>query len=103
MQNVEWEHTPQATLDRRNRMENLLAAYPTVTDAEKQEILEFMSNAPALETALLTCNEQVSEKLKAFKAEFRNRLGFTFADYMSILLVLICIGCFIAMIKDAGL
>ncbi len=80
---VENSSVPDGAESRRLYIENLLAKYPTTTDAEKGEILSFITKASALDVALLTCNQAISEKLNAFKHDHRKQLGFTVRNWIN--------------------
>src|SRR5690606_41902391 len=63
-------------------IESLLEKFPDITDQERLEILHFLSNAPAIDTAFLTCNDAIREHLEAFKQENRKQRGVTWEDWV---------------------
>lgn len=95
MKNIERIRTPHATVNRRLHIKSLLARYHAVSDTAKQDMLSFMMTAPSLETVLFACNKKVSGRLLSWKSKLQKRLGFGFANHMSLLLILICLGCFL--------
>ncbi|MEW4468935.1 hypothetical protein AB1K62_14005 [Parasphingorhabdus sp. JC815] len=56
-------------------IEILLGKYPAISDQEAQQILEFLTTAPAIDAALLTCNDVIAENLKTFKHGYRKNIG----------------------------
>lgn len=51
--------------------ERLLARYPEVDDREAERLLHFMTSAPALEVALLTCKAHLKGPYAAFRHDHR--------------------------------
>lgn len=88
---------------RRTHITSLLTRYPEIDEAEKSEILDFLQNSPALEPALLTCDETIFTQLAAFRFDHRRELGFQLSDYLSVAFIITLFCCFILIIKDTGL
>lgn len=58
---------------RRGRVALLLARYPTLAPQEREELLAFYNTAPAIDTALLTCEETLRPVIALFlKREARH-------------------------------
>jgi hypothetical protein len=76
----------------RERVSDLLARYPSVSDGESHEILSFLRNGRHLDIGLLTSNRRLRPKLDAFmadhKAHFRIGIGEGTAVIGGILLIL---------------
>jgi hypothetical protein len=87
----------------RKEIEELLAKYPNLNDEENSKILEFLTNAPGLETALLTCNEDIRSQLESFKADHRSELGFGPKEYLLLACILISIAITVYLSWDAGI
>lgn len=51
---------------RRERMSSLLRRYPELLGDEIEELIVFYKTAPAIETALLTCENDVAGKARQF-------------------------------------
>ena len=60
--------------DGRARAGELLALYPSLTPEELSELLAFYNKAPAIDTALLTCDPLLVPKIARFEAEHRRQL-----------------------------
>jgi len=84
MNEIKSESAPPAAEDGRMYIESLLAKYPSTTDGEQQAILDYLTTASALDTALLTCNETAAEKLKAFRHDHRRQLGITLRSWLAL-------------------
>jgi hypothetical protein len=82
--------------DQRLHIEALLARYPDIHEDEVTEILEFHRSAPALETALLTCNDAVRDRYAQFQKDHSKYFGFRPRHYLllAVILALIAIGTF---------
>tara|TARA_R110000824_G_scaffold45651_9_gene131892 strand:- start:218 stop:562 length:345 start_codon:yes stop_codon:yes gene_type:complete len=83
-------------------IESLLAKYPSTTDDEKQAILDFLTKASSLDTGLLTCNQAISEKLKAFRYDNSKQLGFTSRNWISLAILLGFIALAVYFMWDLG-
>ncbi len=84
-------------------IEKLLTKYPSVTDDENLAILEFLGNASALDAALLTCNEIIAEKLKAFRNDNRKQLGFTSRSWVGLAILLGLVALAVYLMWDLGI
>ena len=84
-------------------VEKLLTKYPSTTDDENLAILEFLGNGSALDAALLTCNETIAEKLKAFRHDNRKQLGFTSRNWVGLAIVLGLLALAVYLMWDLGL
>lgn len=103
MKNIERKRTPLDTVSRRLHIKILLARCHAVIETAKQDMLRFMMFVPLLETALLRCNKIVSGQLWSWRSKFPKHLDFGFANHMSLLLILICLGCFFALLFERGI
>jgi hypothetical protein len=83
-------------------IEGLLEKYPSITEGERLEILDFLSKASALDAALLTCNHAISEKLNAFKHDNRQQLGFTLRSWVVFAIMMSLIALAVYYMWDAG-
>tara|TARA_R110000824_G_scaffold18510_22_gene73218 strand:- start:1258 stop:1635 length:378 start_codon:yes stop_codon:yes gene_type:complete len=83
-------------------IESLLAVYPAVTEQDRLAILSFLSTAPALETALLTCNERIAERLKAFRHDHRKQLGVTMRNWLYLAILLSFVVFAVLLMSEAG-
>lgn len=54
---------------RRERMSSLLRRYPELLGDELEELIVFYKTAPAIETALLTCENDIAAKAKQFLSD----------------------------------
>lgn len=54
---------------RRERISSLLLRYPELLGSELEELIDFYKTAPPIETALLTCEENVAAKARQFLNE----------------------------------
>lgn len=88
MNQLEESSASQAEGGDRLYIESLLEKFPDITDQERLEILHFLSNAPAIDTALLTCNDAIRENLEAFKQENRKQLGVTWKNWVYLIVLL---------------
>ena len=57
----------KAPRSRRQRIEMLLGRYPATTEAENAEILHFLACGPHLDVGLVLGNDELKEKVGAFK------------------------------------
>lgn len=103
MKNIERKRTPQDTVNHRHLITNMPARYRAVSNTKKQGILRFTRTLPSLETVLLACHKNISVQLLYWKPKFRSRPEFRFANYMSLVLVLMCLGCFFALLYERGI
>tara|TARA_R110000765_G_scaffold10362_3_gene32201 strand:- start:228 stop:572 length:345 start_codon:yes stop_codon:yes gene_type:complete len=102
MNEIKSGSAPQAAEDGRKYIESLLVKYPSTTADEQQAILEFLTTASALDAALLTCNETVSEKLKAFRHDHRKRLGITLRSWLILAILLGLVAVAVYLMWDIG-
>lgn len=84
-------------------IEKLLTKYPSTTDDENLAILEFLGNGSALDAALLTCNETIAEKLKAFRHDNRKQLGFTSRNWVGLAILLGLVALAVYLMWDLGI
>jgi hypothetical protein len=64
------EPTPQPDrLSRRGRVEQLLARYPRISEAETSEVRNFLATAGHLDVGLVAGNEALSANLAAFRKD----------------------------------
>lgn len=61
----------------RSHIEYLLTKYPETNESENFEILSYLENSSAFDVAILTCNDAVSDNLRAFKRDNDQQLGLT--------------------------
>lgn len=88
---------------RRARVEDLLKKYPHVDAAEDAEILRFLKKGPPLDVGLMTTNEEVRDKLDAFRSEHASHFRLGLREY---LLVAVLLAAFVAacvLLSDSGL
>jgi hypothetical protein len=64
----------------RARTAALLVDYPSLSDADRREILEYLQTARHLDIGLLSSNDEVAPKLDAFMADHRTELGVSARD-----------------------
>lgn len=88
---------------KRHRIESLLMKYPHISAEEKSEILIFIKHSPAIEPALLTCNEKISGQLEEFNLEFSKQLGFGSRDYGILVGIIASISIAIWLLWDFGI
>lgn len=69
-------------------IERLMEKYPDITGQERLEILHFLTKAPVIDTALLTCNDAIRENLEAFKLENQKQLGVTWKNWFYLIVLL---------------
>tara|TARA_R110002033_G_scaffold114000_1_gene158990 strand:- start:615 stop:950 length:336 start_codon:yes stop_codon:yes gene_type:complete len=103
MDEIKSDSAPPAAEDGRMYIESLLAKYPSTTDGEQQAILDYLTTASALDTALLTCNETVSEKLKAFRHDHRKQLGITLRSWLTLAILLSFVAVAVYLMWDFGI
>lgn len=84
-------------------IEGLLEKYPAITDRETSEILDFLTKAPAIDAALLSCNDAIKENLKAFRYDNSKQLGFTLQGWLSLSGVLGLLALAIYFLWDSGM
>lgn len=58
----------------RIRITSLLLRYPNLDDLEIEELVTFYRTAPAIDTALLTCDDDIKANIAAFTHQFRKRI-----------------------------
>lgn len=58
----------------RARITALLKRYPHLDDSEIEELVAFYRTAPAVDTALLTCDDEIRANIAAFTHQFRKRI-----------------------------
>ncbi|MGP1354389.1 MAG: hypothetical protein ACTS1Z_13795 [Parasphingopyxis sp.] len=61
--------------ENRIRIAELLTRYPQLDDGEMRELIQFYRTAPAIDTALLTCDESIGVQITAFQREFRRQIS----------------------------
>tara|TARA_R110001606_G_scaffold202496_11_gene350612 strand:+ start:2071 stop:2415 length:345 start_codon:yes stop_codon:yes gene_type:complete len=103
MNEIEKSRAAEAAANGRVYVESLLAKYPSTSDDEKEAILDFLTNVSALDAALLTCNETISEKLKAFRYDHRKQLGFTSRNWVGLAVLLGLVALAIYLLWDFGI
>jgi hypothetical protein len=103
MKNIERKRAPQDTVNSRFQITNLLARCRVVSNAGKQDMLRVMMTLRSLETILIACHKNISVQLLYWKPKFRSRPGFRYANYMSLLLILMCLWCFSALLYESGI
>ena len=54
---------------RRERISSLLLRYPEILESEIDELIDFYKTVPPVETALLTCDEDVAAKAAQFVSD----------------------------------
>jgi hypothetical protein len=99
---VEVDVVSKETLGRRHHIEQLLMKYPALEPDQKAEILDFIQHSPAIEPALLTCNDMISEQLQQFKQEFEKQLGFGLKEYALIFGIVTTIAALTFLLWNAG-
>lgn len=60
---------------KRNRAAELLRRYPDLDGIELDELIDFYKTAPAVDTALLTCEEALKANIAAFERAYRKRIS----------------------------
>lgn len=73
-------HESRGPRSPRERIAALLGRYPNLTDAERQEVLSFMTHGRHLEIGLLTSDEKVRPQLEAFMADHKRHFRIGVAD-----------------------
>ncbi|MEH6789551.1 hypothetical protein [Parasphingorhabdus sp.] len=86
----------------RLHIESLLSKYPSVTAEERIAILTFLTTASALETALLTCNESITDRLEAFRHDNRKQLGITWQNWLFLGLLLGLVAYAVSLMWEVG-
>lgn len=64
----------EGNLARRERITTLLKQYPTLSENELGELIEFYRTAAAIDTALISCDTEVAAKAILFARENRKSI-----------------------------
>jgi hypothetical protein len=72
----------------RQRVAELVGRYPSVSDDERREILDFMRHGRHLDIGLLTSSDTLRPQLDAFMADHKRQLQISLLDVVAALVVL---------------
>jgi hypothetical protein len=89
--------------ERMERVEQLLARYPGLTDPEIHEILLFLRKGKALEIGFLTSNEAIKPQLYRFRADHARDLTIGKRELAVVGLVMLILLAAVALLWNAGL
>jgi hypothetical protein len=87
---------------RRERVEELLARYPGLTDPEIHEILLFLRKGQVLEIGFLTSNESIRPQLDRFRADHARDLSLGRRELAVAAIVLLILLAAVALLWNAG-
>jgi hypothetical protein len=59
----------------RDRIAEIIARYPRLSEPEVRQVIDFLKNARHLEIGLLTANQKLRPKLDAFMQEHKGQFG----------------------------
>ena len=88
---------------RRERVEELLARYPALTDPEIHEILLFLRKGKTLEVGFLTGNEAIKPQLDRFRADHARDLAISGRELAIVgLVLLVLLAAAVVLLWNAG-
>ena len=87
---------------RRERVEELLARYPGLTDPELHEVLLFLRKGKALEIGFLTSNEAIRPQLERFRADHARDLSLGKRELVVVGIVVLILLAAVVLLWNAG-
>ena len=89
--------------DRRKQINELLQAYPAISEAERRSIVTFLREGPILEVGLLSAIDGAGPRLAAFRRDHARELGLRPIDWLRLALLVVAFLALCALLWDSGI